>query len=256
MTGPDVLVICYHAVSARWRSPLAVSPDALRRQLERVLDLGYEATTFTRAVLDPPAARTVAVTFDDGFRSVRDLALPVLESLGVPATMFVPTAFVGRSEPLAWPGLAQATRDGDPGELRGLAWDDVADLAARGWEIGSHTRTHPRLPDLDDRALTAELRASRHECATALGRRCDAVAYPYGALDARVVAAAAAAGYRAGASPSGSRFGHPALTFPRIGLYERDERARLAAKLSPGVRRLQRAPRWPQVARVARAVGL
>jgi peptidoglycan/xylan/chitin deacetylase (PgdA/CDA1 family) len=256
MTNADVLVLCYHAVSARWRSALAVTPDALRRQLERVLDRGYEATTFTRAVHDPPAARTVAVTFDDGFRSVRDVALPVLESLGVRATVFVPTALVGGSEPLAWPGLEHAADESDRGELHPLGWQDVAHLAALGWEIGSHTRTHPRLPELDDRALTAELRGSRDDCAAALGRECDAVAYPYGVLDARVVAAAAAAGYRAGASPPGSRFGHPALTWPRIGLYERDERARLAAKLSPGMRRLQRSPRWPPVARVARAVGL
>jgi peptidoglycan/xylan/chitin deacetylase (PgdA/CDA1 family) len=170
--------------------------------------------------------------------------------------MFVPTAFIGRPEPFAWPGLEAWARGRAAGELRGLRWDEVADLAAHGWEIGSHTRTHPRLPDLDDRALAAELRGSRADCADALGRSCDAIAYPYGALDARVVAAAAAAGYRAAASPPGPRFGHPALTVPRIGLYERDERARLAAKLSPSIRRLQGSPRWPPVARLARAVGL
>ena len=125
----------------------------------RVLDRGYEATTFTRAVLDPPAARTVAVTFDDGFRSVREVGLPVLESLGVPATLFVPTALIGRREPFAWPGLDRWAHGGDRDELRGLRWDEVAELAALGWEIGSHTRTHPRLTELDDRALTAELHA-------------------------------------------------------------------------------------------------
>lgn len=256
MSDPDVLVLCYHAVSARWRSPLAVSPDALRRQLERILDRGYEATTFTRAVHDPPARRTVAVTFDDGFRSVYAVALPVLRALGIPATLFVPTALIGQSEPFGWPGLERWGRGRDRGELTGLGWDDVAQLAAQGWEIGSHARTHARLTELDDAALSAELRGSREECATTLGRGCDALAYPYGALDARVVAAAAAAGYRAAAAPPGPRFGHPALTFPRIGLYQRDERVRLAAKLSPMVRRLQQSRRWPPVARAARAVGL
>jgi peptidoglycan/xylan/chitin deacetylase (PgdA/CDA1 family) len=256
VTPPDVLVLCYHAVSERWRSPLTISPGALERQLGRVLDRGYEPVTFTRAVLDPPAARTVAVTFDDAFRSVRDVALPVLRRLGVPATVFAPTALVGRPEPMAWAGLEAWGRGPHADELRGLAWDELAELAAAGWEIGSHTRTHPRLPDLDDAALADELHGSRTDCAAALGRPCQALAYPYGAVDARVVRAAAAAGYRAAASPLGRPLGHPRLAFPRIGLYERDEHARLHTKLSPRVRRLQRSPAWPRVAPVARAVGL
>jgi peptidoglycan/xylan/chitin deacetylase (PgdA/CDA1 family) len=256
VTPPDVLVLCYHAVSERWRSALTISPGALEDQLGRVLARGYEPVTFTRAVLDPPAARTVAVTFDDAFRSVRDVALPVLRRLGVPATVFAPTALVGRPEPMAWAGLEAWARGPHADELRGLGWDDLAELAATGWEIGSHTRTHPRLPSLDDEALAGELHGSRTDCETALGRPCQALAYPYGAVDARVVRAAAAAGYQAAASPLGLPLGHPRLAFGRIGLYERDDQARLRAKLSPRVRRLQRSPAWPRVARVARAVGL
>jgi peptidoglycan/xylan/chitin deacetylase (PgdA/CDA1 family) len=252
----DVLVVCYHAVSPRWRSPMAVSPDVMRRQLEQILDRGYEAATFTRAVLDPPARRTLAVTFDDGFRSVYDFALPVLRALSIAATLFVPTALIGQRDPFTWPGLEHAADGGDRGELAGLAWDGVTELAAEGWEIGSHTRTHPRLTELGDRALATELHRSREECAAALDRPCDALAYPYGALDERVVAAAAEAGYRAAASPPGLRYGHAALTFPRIGLYQRDLGARLAAKLSPATRRAQQSPRWPRLAAVGRAAGL
>jgi peptidoglycan/xylan/chitin deacetylase (PgdA/CDA1 family) len=187
---------------------------------------------------------------------VREVALPVLRRLGVPATVFAPTALVGRSEAMVWPGLEDWSRGPHAQELCGLGWPELAELATEGWEIGSHTRSHPRLTDIDDAALADELGGSRADCEAALGLPCEALAYPYGALDARVVTAAAAAGYRAAASPPGRPLGPRALTFPRIGLYERDERGRLRTKLSPRVRRLQCSPAWPRVAHVARAAGL
>jgi peptidoglycan/xylan/chitin deacetylase (PgdA/CDA1 family) len=256
MRTRDVLVVCYHAVSARWRSPMAVSPRRLEQQLSHLLARGYEPATFTRAVLDPPAPRTLAVTFDDAFRSVRTLALPVLRRLGVPATVFVPTDRVGGQGPMVWPGLESWARGPDARELEGLSWDEITALGDDGWEIGSHSRTHRRLTELGDDALADELQGSRAHCAAATGRSCEALAYPYGAVDARVVAAALAAGYRAAASPPGPSLGSRPLAFPRSGLYERDEGARLRAKVSPTVRRLQRSQPWPRVARVARAVGL
>jgi peptidoglycan/xylan/chitin deacetylase (PgdA/CDA1 family) len=252
----DVLVLCYHAVSARWRSELSITPHCLERQLEHVLACGYEPATFTRAVLDPPASRTVAVTFDDAFRSVYDVAAPVLARAGVPATVFVPTALIDGGAIMTWPGLERWAGGPHAEELAGMTWPQLVELADAGWEIGSHTRTHARLPELGDDALQAELAGSRAECTERTGRACEAVAYPYGDVDARVVAAAGVAGYHAAASPAGPSLGSAALAFPRIGLYERDEGARLRAKVSPRVRRLQRSTLWPAVAGAARAVGV
>ena len=122
-----------------------MSPDRLDLQVRHLLDRGYAPATFTRAVLDPPARRTVAITFDDAFRSVRDLALPVLRRLGVPATVFVPTARVGREGPISWPGLEPWVEGDDARELEGLRRPELRALADAGWEIGSHSRTQPRL---------------------------------------------------------------------------------------------------------------
>ena len=56
----------------------------------------------------------LAVTFDDAYRSVGELAVPVLAELGVPATVFAPTAFVGDPEPRGWEGTDEwaSTRAG------------------------------------------------------------------------------------------------------------------------------------------------
>src|SRR5690242_17980600 len=51
---PDVLVLCYHAVSPVWPAALSVTPAALERQLGRLLDRGYRATTFAHALSAPP----------------------------------------------------------------------------------------------------------------------------------------------------------------------------------------------------------
>lgn len=69
------------------------------------------------------------------------------------------------------------------------------ELAERGHEIASHTKTHPLLPQLDDETLMRELTASRDALADLLGVQPDGLCYPNGDHDARVVDAARDAGY-------------------------------------------------------------
>src|SRR5688572_14000053 len=92
-TPRNVLVLGYHAVSRTWPAPLAVTPDALRQQLELLVRAGYRGATFHDAVTSPPEAKTLVVTFDDAYASVAELARPVLEALGLPGTVFVVTDF-------------------------------------------------------------------------------------------------------------------------------------------------------------------
>ena len=103
----DVLVLCYHAVSERWPSELAVSPELLDRQLAELEGRGYRVTTFTRAVTDPPWPKTLAVTFDDAYRSTLEQAAPVLARHNAPGTVYAPTDWVGRAEPMTWPGIEE-----------------------------------------------------------------------------------------------------------------------------------------------------
>ena len=234
----DVLVLCYHAVSEAWDSELAVTPRQLERQLSLLLRRGYRGATFSEAVLRPPADKTVAVTFDDAFRSVHELGLPVLERLGVPATVFAPTAFVGRERPMRWPGIDHWSEQVHRAELLCMSWEQLRDLTARGWEVGSHTRSHPRLPDIGDEALAAELQDSKERLEAGLEEPCTSLAYPYGASDERVVAAAQRAGYATAATLT--RFPHPPepLRWPRVGVYPQNPRWLFRVKVSPPLRRL------------------
>jgi peptidoglycan/xylan/chitin deacetylase (PgdA/CDA1 family) len=234
-----ILVLGYHAVSERWPCQLAVTPAQLRRQLEWVLTRGYRPGTFLEALTEDTSAPRLVVTFDDAYRSVLDLAYPTLASLGIPGTVFVATDFASGARPLEWPGIDHWLATEHANELRGLEWGELAELAENGWEVGSHTRTHPHLTRLEDDAVERELRGSREACERMLGRRCSSLAYPYGDFDGRVLAAAAAAGYEAAAIEGLAR---PALlAWPRVGVYRKNSMLAFRLKASPAIVRLRTA---------------
>ncbi len=132
----------------------------------------------------------VAVTFDDAFASVARNALPVLQELRIPATIFVPTGWMGQA-----PGWAMET-----GHDRGEQVMTAAALAACQSplvRLGSHSVSHPRMATLSAEAQTEELRQSRAalEGIATVGP-VDGFAFPYGSLNADALNEAAAAGYR------------------------------------------------------------
>jgi peptidoglycan/xylan/chitin deacetylase (PgdA/CDA1 family) len=246
----DVLVLCYHAVSEHWPASLANTPEQLRSQLELLVRRGYRGATFTEAVTAPPAGRTVIVTFDDAYRSVLDAAYPILRSLELPGTVFAVTDFAERGGRMSWPGIAHWADGRHAPELEGMTWPQLDALASDGWEVGSHTCTHPRLTELDDTALIAELRRSRDACERRLGRPCRSLAYPYGAVDPRVVEAARAAGYEAAGALPARLHRATSLEWPRVGVYRPDSLRRFRLKVSPAVRRARtvagRHSPWPR----------
>jgi peptidoglycan/xylan/chitin deacetylase (PgdA/CDA1 family) len=243
MAEPNAMCLCYHAVSSDWPCSLAVAPDRLEHQLTFLLRRGYEAATFTEAVVQPSTRRTLAVTFDDAYASVIDRALPILSKLGIPATVFAPTGFMSARQAMSWPGIDQWAHSQYASELTSMDWRDLTALADQGWEIGSHSHTHPDLAKLDGAELSAELERSRSECEANLRRPCTSLAYPYGSTTGDVVDAAREAGYAAaatlGPSPQGVADAH---WYPRVGIYHADSDVRFAAKVL--ARRFQGSRLW------------
>jgi peptidoglycan/xylan/chitin deacetylase (PgdA/CDA1 family) len=217
MARRDVLVLCYHGVAP---DPVhgEVTPEALRAQLSFVAGRGYRWTTFSDAMLGPDEEKLAAITFDDGIASAVEHGLPVLAELGAPGTMFLTVTMLG------WGGRVDAL-----GAVR---------LAEQGWEIGSHTMTHPVLTNVEDAALSQELRESKQALEQLTGVPCTAIAYPTGKVDARVVAAAEAAGYVAGAALEGASSVAPGpLAWPRVGVRGDDSMRVFRLKCSGAVRR-------------------
>jgi peptidoglycan/xylan/chitin deacetylase (PgdA/CDA1 family) len=233
----DSLVLCYHALSEDWPAALSTTPARFAAQLRLLKRRGYRAVTFSELVAGSDEGKRVAITFDDGYKSVGRLAKPLLDEVGYSATVFVPTDMVGWAGPVAWPGVDRWLGGPYEQELIPHTWDELRALADDGWEIGSHTRSHPHLTTLDDERLRAELHGSRRRCEDELGRRCTSIAYPYGDYDARVSAAAERAGYEAGASLALTP--PRPLEWPRVGVYNIDAGWRYRLKVSPPLRRLR-----------------
>lgn len=233
----DTLVLCYHAVSKAWPADLSVTPANLERQLESLVSRGYRGVTFSEAVSGGKGKR-VCLTFDDAYVSVRELALPILEQFGMPGTLFVPTAYVGRPEPMAWPGIDRWLGGPHEAELACLDVDGLSELRGHGWEIGAHTHTHPHLTELGAAELADELRRPRALLEEWLGAPCTTLAYPYGDVSPTVVAAARDAGYTAATTLDPNRSAADPLLWPRVGVYYPDTLSRFRLKASPVVRRI------------------
>jgi peptidoglycan/xylan/chitin deacetylase (PgdA/CDA1 family) len=242
------LILAYHAVSSAWRSPLAVSETVLERQLRHLRSRGYVGLTLSEAERRrlsgtlPP--RSAVFTFDDGYASTLR-ALPILAEHGFPGTVFLVTGFLDGGRRLSWFGIDEP--DGNEPELRSLSWQEAETLQAAGWEIGSHTQTHPLLTSLDDDACRWELESSRAAIEERLGA-CEVLAYPYGVADRRVAEAARRSGYRVGVTLSFVQLRDEPLLRSRTGLGTVIGGWRLrvllsrtffAARRSPAARQLQ-----------------
>jgi peptidoglycan/xylan/chitin deacetylase (PgdA/CDA1 family) len=258
----EVVSLCYHGVSATWTNALAVKPERLHDQVAWFLRRGYEPVTVRDAARTPGrGGKRVVITFDDALRSVHELALPVLEQLGAVATVYAPSQYIAEGAPMAWPEVAMHLATEHASELDAMSVEQLQEVARKGWEVGSHTITHPWLPQLDVATLTHELTASKVQLEELLELPIDTLAYPFGAHDERVAQATAAAGYEAAVTlpdrvPVWPRSpdARQRMVLPRIGIYQLDDERRFRLKVSRPVRALRRSPLWDTVAAVRRRV--
>ena len=213
-----VPILMYHEVAgpADTDSPLAVPPAAFADQIAALAEGGF--TSVTVAALTAAWAgqgvlpeRPVVITFDDGFADFYETALPVLAEHAFTATMFVTTGWIAGAVPPARPR---------PGRM--LTWQQLAESAAAGVEIGAHSHSHPQLDQLSPARLAGELTVSRRLLEDRLEAPVPGMAYPFGYSDSEVRNAVRAAGYRyacavanATADPDADPFAIPRLTIGR-----------------------------------------
>jgi peptidoglycan/xylan/chitin deacetylase (PgdA/CDA1 family) len=235
----DVLILGYHGVSETWTSPLSVTPKALESQMKYLLSKGYRGVTFTQAALEDHPGKVVSVTFDDAYDSVDKLARPILDRLGIPGTIYAPTRYMGQDEPMSWPGIEEYFGGPDEKELLPMSWERLRSAVEAGWEIGSHTVSHPHLTALDDEPLRRELVDSRKQCAEMTGTDCTSIAFPYGDHDQRVIEASREAGYSAVATIPWRLDQTDRFVWPRTGVFYNDSERAFRLKVSPMVRRIR-----------------
>jgi peptidoglycan/xylan/chitin deacetylase (PgdA/CDA1 family) len=232
----DVLILAYHAISDAWDAVTTVTPGQFGEQVRHLLERGYRSVTFERALSAPPPGKVFAITFDDAHRSVYDIAFPVLRDLGAVATVFAPTDYIGTGRPTGWEGFERDAAGPHASELVCMDWEQLRTVADAGWEVGSHTCSHPHLTRLMPEHRRRELVDSRELIEERLQRRCRTIAYPYSDVDEDVVLATDEAGYAYAATiPVGHALAVP-LRWSRVGVFRTDSFGRFKLLTSKAAR--------------------
>ena len=168
-----VPILTYHNLGEQAKGRLVLAAATFREQMRYLKTNGYRVVSladfveFTRLGRQLPQ-RAVVLTFDDGYRAFKDHAYPLLKELGFTATLFIYTDWVGAG--------------------RGsLSWADLRELAATGFDIQAHSKTHADLRRAQGeteaqytRRMHAELEQPQEIFNRNLGRRSQVLAYPYG----------------------------------------------------------------------------
>ena len=179
-----------------WDTWFYVSEERFCEYLRCLRDDGWtviDVRTFL-AGLDAPEAlpeKSVLLTFDDGYKTMRSVTLPLLSQFGYPAILFVPSDFIG---------TFNTFDEGVEPKEAICDWDDLRDLERNGVSIQSHSVSHRALSTLTPGELEEEATRSKATLEAGLGGSVDVFSYPYGdgGLDHRFVRETMkGAGYRA-----------------------------------------------------------
>ena len=170
-------ILTYHHVGPRKRGArikgLYVSTRLFAKQIAELKAAGFSTRDYREvAGKELPREPRVFLTFDDGFRDVFENALPVMRAHQARGIQFLVADLIGKTN--EW-----QQRAGDVMEPL-MDEKEVRDWLAAGQEIGSHTRTHPRLTQLSPVAAREEIIASKKSLEDRFGIAIRHFCYPYG----------------------------------------------------------------------------
>ncbi len=164
-------IITFHSIDDSG-SVLSFPPKAFANLLDCLAASNIPVINLTE-LLDSNTSNGVALTFDDGMKSVYTEALPVLREHNVPAHLYLTTSVVGKDN--KWP-----TQPAHASIFEMLSWDEIGKLQEAGVYIESHTNTHPDMRALSLTEMEDECDLSDRLIKERLGRQPEYFAYPYG----------------------------------------------------------------------------
>jgi peptidoglycan/xylan/chitin deacetylase (PgdA/CDA1 family) len=185
-----VPVLAYAGIAESPGNRRQVSCSAFEAQLRWLKTEGFTTITPTQLVdfmkfSGQLPERSVLITWDTQSRAFHDLAVPILESLGFTATVFIATERIGKKG--------------------AMTWDQLKALRKRGFTIGCRGRRERSLAHWKNgqsfkayfESIESDLRLAKKEIEDHLGAPCSALAYPRGSTNGLVVATAARIGFSA-----------------------------------------------------------
>lgn len=222
---PLVTILCYHGIdNSGWYH--SVSLTEFEKQIT-ALAKNYRFISLAEVleyiegnkIITAPS---ICITFDDGYQSILYVQ-KLLKKFSITPTVFVLTdpENVNRSEL--------------ENELQLLTEKEIKELQKAGWEIGSHTATHPNLKTLNKMQLKKEITTSKNAIEKITGVECQYIAYPKGKYSNKALEIVEKSNYVMGLSMDDDIItsNSPVLTVPRIGVNGSHSVTELLAALSP-----------------------
>ncbi len=187
---PVITVLCYHTYDASVKTAFNLSSRRFDEQLrylyvQKIPVISMQQYLDHREKNTPLPERSVIITIDDGYKTAKTIAWPILKKYKFPFVLYVYPQAISR--------LPSA-----------LTWEDLKEMSAAGVEIQSHSLTHPLLTHPGkamSRAdyvawLDQELQESKARLESHLGKPVTSLAYPYGGYDELIVERTRQAGYK------------------------------------------------------------
>ena len=187
-----VPILSYHHFADNCKSNLCLPTRRFDQHMRYLKDNRYRVITMAELLgflkyRHPIPKRSVVLTIDDGYRSAYDTAYPILKKYGYKATLFIYTDYIEASE-------------------NSISWDQLREMKANGFEVGSHTLSHTDLtkkrPDESDQAylerIKGELLLSKQIIDRELEQDTIYLAYPYGRYNETILKLSEDAGYKIG----------------------------------------------------------
>ena len=193
-----------------------------------------------------PRVHHIAVTFDDGFQSVVDNALPVMRKRNIPMSFFIPTAFLG-SKPL-WINATNSINNNE----KVIDADTLKQLQNELICIGSHTINHQRLTQLSTSEAKQEIFQSKASLEEILLKKINLFSFPHGEYNDEHIKMCREAGYKKifTITPSINSFSDDEFVIGRVEVSPSDWRLEFKLKILGGYAWMPFASKLKRICRI------
>ncbi|MBN2281909.1 MAG: polysaccharide deacetylase family protein [Candidatus Marinimicrobia bacterium] len=229
-------ILNYHKVDTKKELGITVvHPKAFRKQVEFLVRKGYRLVTLSELFFSQDE-KTIAICFDDGYQNVHRYAYPVLKQFNIPATVFIITSAIGKSND--WDANLLGIK------FMHLDESEIAELIGAGWEIGSHGIGHRCLLNAPVQELEHDIGQSKEFLENKFQSQINFYSAPFGKINNRILQICQNSGYLGCCGFYPIKLLHRPCEenyVPRLGVYMGDTPQSVEKKLALDVQTLK----WP-----------
>ena len=189
LKGHRIHILMYHSVSDDPLDPWTVSPQKFAIQINWLKAKGCNVISLNQALMDFQSgnirAKSVVLTFDDGYVDFLENAVPILREYQYPATVFVIPGKTGCNS--YWQSLKL--------QKPLLSWEGIKQIAKLGYQVASHGLNHLKLIELSFKDMETEITVSKNMLEDRIGLPVNAFSFPWGNHSEREIDVLQKAGY-------------------------------------------------------------